>query len=407
MKGTYDRRILTQPIGALAAHLDGFASILADRGYSDSRIRYAVSLVCQFGRWLERRKRGFSDLAETDAVAFLRWRWTKRSRGRGDRFVLHLLLEHLRNQGVVPSLPTPAPVDDFERQQQAYAEYLKEERALAEATVLRYVWLVGRFLRCRYARRRGSPIALRPTDVQAFILQQVAVGSRQAAKLMVTALRSFFRFLQFRGLIDVDLAAAVPSVASWRMTTLPQSIPVEQIRLILRTCDRRTAKGRRDFAILLLLARLGLRCREIVGLTLDDLDWGRGELVVRGKCGRVDRLPMPSDVGHALAVYIRRDRPTCSMRSVFLRLRAPRRGIRGGAVTTIVVRAVHRAGVEPPQTGAYLLRHSLATNMLRQGASLGEIGELLRHGALTTTQIYAKYDLNGLRMVAQPWPGGR
>jgi integrase/recombinase XerD len=303
----------------------------------------------------------------------------------------------------------PAPRSEFDRLRNAYASYLREERALAEPTVFAYAWLVRRFLRSRCVRRRGSLSALRPTDIQAFMLRHVAAGSRSAAKLMVTALRSFFRFLRFRGVIGADLAACVPSVPNWRMTALPKSIPMQEVRLILRTCDRSTAKGRRDYAILMLLARLGLRCREVVGLTLDDIDWERGEIVVRGKCGRVDRLPMPHDVGQALAACIRRDRPACSTRSVFLRLKAPRRGVGGGAVTTIVMRAVRRAGLQPPQTGAYLLllRHSLATNMLRQGASLGEIGELLRHGAPTTTQIYAGHDLDGLRMVAQPWPGGR
>jgi site-specific recombinase XerD len=301
----------------------------------------------------------------------------------------------------------PAPVNEFERELQAYSDYLRQERALAEATIFRYIYLVGQFLRSPLVRRRGSVRVLGPADVQVFILRQVTAGSRSAAKLMVTALRSFFRFLRFRGVIEADLAAGVPPVANWRMTALAKSISVEEVRLVLGTCDRRTAKGRRDYAILLLLARLGLRSREVVGLALDDLDWARGELIVRGKWGRMDRVPIPSDVGHALAAYLRKDRPECSTRSVFLRLRAPRRGIAGQAVATIVLRAVRRAGLRPPQSGAYLLRHSLATNMLRQGASLGEIGELLRHGSPTTTQIYAKHDLDGLRMVAQPWPGGR
>jgi integrase/recombinase XerD len=406
--GTYDRRILLQPVGALAAHLGAFASFLAGGGYSqDGTIEHVVSLARQFGRWLERRERSLQDLAEADVVAFLRWRWRKRRRGRSDRSALHLLLEFLRNQDIVPRLRMPVPADGFERELQVYADYLTEERALADATIFRYRYLVGQFIRSPYARRRGSARALRASDIQAFILRQVGMGSRSAAKLMVTALRSFSRFLRFRGVIDADLAAGVPPVANWRMTALAKSISADEVRLVLGTCDRRTAKGRRDYAILLLLARLGLRSREVVGMTLDDLDWVQGELIVRGKCGRVDRLPMSSDIGHALAAYIRRDRPACSTRSVFLRFRAPRGGLTSAGIATVVMRAVQRAGLEPPQSGAYLLRHSLATNMLPKGASLGEIGELLRHEAPTTTQIYAKHDLDGLRMVAQPWPGGR
>jgi site-specific recombinase XerD len=155
-----------------------------------------------------------------------------------------------------------------------------------------------------------------------------------------------------------------------------------------------------------LLARLGLRSREVTCLALEDIDWEQGEIVVKGKRGRIDRLPMPDDVGRALAAYVRNDRPGCSMRLIFLRLRAPLRGLSSPGLATIVSNAVRRAGLKAPQSGAYLLRHSLATNMLRQGASLAEIGELLRHGSLTTTQIYAKHDLDGLRVVAQPWPGG-
>jgi integrase/recombinase XerD len=407
VKGSWDRRILGQPIGALADHLDAFASALTDRGYASCSIRYAVSLARQFGRWSVRRGRGLRDLTEADVAEFLRWRAHRRRRNGGERSALQLLLECLRNQCLVAPQVAPAPVNEFECELQAYVDYLRQERALAEATIFRYIYLVGQFLRSPLVRRRGSVRVLGPSDVQVFILRQVTAGSRSAAKLMVTALRSFFRFLRFRGVIEADLAAGVPPVANWRMTALAKSISVEEVRLVLGACDRRTAKGRRDYAILLLLARLGLRSREIVGLTLDDLDWERGELIVRGKCGRVDRVPIPSDVGHALAAYLRKDRPECSKRLVFLRLRAPRRGIGGQAVATIVLRAVRRAGLRPPQSGAYLLRHSLATNMLRQGASLGEIGELLRHGSLTTTQIYAKHDLDGLRMVAQPWPGGR
>lgn len=393
-----------QPVGPLAGHLDAFAMFLTACGYSSGSIRAAVCVARQFGRWLVRQGRALRGLEEADVVEFLRWRFRRRRCRGGERRILRLLIDWLRDQGLVPPRVAPAPTSEFERELQAYADYLRRERALAEATVCTYVDLLGQFLRSPQARRGGSVRALRATDIQAFILRQVARVGRHSAKLMVTSLRSFFRFLRFRGVIEVDLAAGIPPVANWRMTALAKSISVEEVRLVLNTCNRRTAKGRRDYAILLLLARLGLRGREVVGLTLDDLDWERSDLIVRGKCGRTDRLPLPSDIGQALAAYLRRDRPACSTRSVFLRLRAPRRGIGGSAVSTIVLRAVRCAGLRPPQSGAYLLRHSLATNMLRQGASLGEIGELLRHDAPTTTQIYAKHDLDGLRMVAQPWP---
>jgi site-specific recombinase XerD len=224
---------------------------------------------------------------------------------------------------------------------------------------------------------------------------------------MVTALRSMFRFFLQRGTIDGDLAACVPAVADWRLATVPKYLRPEEIDRLLQACDRRTAVGRRDHAILLLLARLGLRAGEVVTVELDDIHWHAGEITVRGSKGlRHDRLPLPVDVGEALAAYVRTDRPRHAIRRVFLCARAPRRGFAGpGAVSTIVRRALDRAGLRPAAKGAHLLRHSLATRLLRAGASLSEIGEVLRHRAANTTEIYAKVDLAGLQALARPWPG--
>ena len=369
-------------------------------------IRYAVRLASQLGLWLDRRGRGAESVAEQDLVAFLRARWRRRRRHRSDRSVLKHLLVSLRDYGVAPQRRPAVPEGWVDHALIAFSTYLKHERALAEATVANYRSLIEEFLHSPSAHERASAGALRPADVHRFLLQYAKRGSRGRAKLMVTALRSFFRFLRLRGEIAVDLAACVPTVPTWRLTALPTSITRTETRRVLRACNRRTTKGRRDHAILLLLARLGLRSREIVGMTLDDLDWEHGEVVVRGKLGREDRLPLPRDVGRALAEYLRRDRPACRTRCVFLRVRAPVRPIGAAALSTIVSRAVALVGLHPPHCGAYLLRHSLATNMLRQGASLAEIGEVLRHRVPTTTQIYAKHDLDGLRMLAQHWPGG-
>jgi site-specific recombinase XerD len=222
---------------------------------------------------------------------------------------------------------------------------------------------------------------------------------------MTTALRAMFRFLFQAGELAVDLSVAVPTVPDWRLATLPRSLAPEHVERLLAACDRQTATGRRDRALLLLLARLGLRAGEVVALELDDLHWRRGEITIRGKKGlRHERFPLPADVGDALATYVR-DRPPTETRRVFLCMRAPRRSCRGpGAVTTIVRRALARAGLHPPVRGAHLLRHSLATQMLRHGASFVEIGAVLRHRAAGTTEIYAKVDLENLRAVVQPWP---
>ena len=224
---------------------------------------------------------------------------------------------------------------------------------------------------------------------------------------MTTAFRSFFRFLFQKGELQTDLAASVPTVADWRLSTVPKFLTSEEVERVLKACDRRTVTGRRDYTILLLLARLGLRAGEVVALQLEDINWRAGEILVRGKGLLHDKMPLPADVGEALASYLRRDRPSCPIRRVFVCTKAPRRGFAGpSTLTTIVRRALDRAHLHPEFKGAHLFRHSLATSMLRSGATLGEIGEVLRHRALNTTEIYAKVDFDGLRSLAHSWPVG-
>jgi site-specific recombinase XerD len=227
------------------------------------------------------------------------------------------------------------------------------------------------------------------------------------AKLLTTALRSFLRYARYRGEVTVDLAAAVPVVANWSMTSLPRAIAADQVRQLLASINRRTAIGRRDYAILLLLARLGLRSSEVVFLELDDIDWKVGQLSVRGKGGQRTELPLSAEVGRAIAEYLRRGRPAGVSRRVFLRAKAPIRGFRGASgVGSIVRHALKRAGINAPTHGAHQFRHGLATEMLRQGASLSEIGDVLGHRHPQTTSIYTKVDLSALRPLALPWPGG-
>jgi site-specific recombinase XerD len=224
---------------------------------------------------------------------------------------------------------------------------------------------------------------------------------------MVTAIRSFLRFLHQDGEIDTNLAAAVPTVANWRFSELPKFLKPEETEHLLQSCALNTVIGKRDYAVLLLLARLGLRAGEIVHMNLDDIHWETGELLVRGKSSREERLPLPHDVGEALAAYLRHGRPRCSSRRVFIRIKAPRQGFSGSAaVCDVVRRALSRADINSSFKGAHLLRHTLATKMLRGGASFTEIGEILRHQQTSTTEIYAQVDLYALRSIAQPWPGG-
>ena len=300
-----------------------------------------------------------------------------------------------------------APYIDLSGSLCAFEHYLVRERGLSPATVANYLPAVRRFLTERFGT---GPLLLRElgaSDVSRSILRYARSTSPGSARVRVSALRAYLRFALREGEIETDLAAAVPAVASWRLASVPSSLNSEQIEKLLNSCDQSTLVGQRDHTILLLLARLGLRGGEIVAMRLGDLDWRAGEITVHGKGQRRDRLPLPQDVGQALATYLSKGRPSCESRRVFVRLREPYRGFANvTAVCSIVRRALERAGLCPKRKGAHLLRHSLASEMLRQGASLAEIAQILRHNSLTTTEIYAKVNVSALRKLAPPWPGG-
>jgi len=244
---------------------------------------------------------------------------------------------------------------------------------------------------------------LTASEVGAFVVTQSHKRPRSVGRI-VTALRSLLRFLYVDGIIDRPLAGAVPSVAGWSLSSLPRTLARDQVVALLTSCDRSTSTGCRDFAILTLLVRLGLRAGEVAGLRLDDLDWRRGEITVRGKGNRLDRLPLPDDVGRAIVEYLRHARPSATLgRTVFVWAHAPYCALSSTAVTTVVANAGRRAGLG--LIGAHRLRHTAATSMLRAGGSLTEIGQVLRHRRVLTTAIYAKVDLQALRLVGRRWPG--
>ncbi|MGA9255402.1 MAG: site-specific integrase, partial [Candidatus Sulfotelmatobacter sp.] len=314
----------------------------------------------------------------------------------------------LRREGVIPSekklacQPTPA-----EHCAQVYGRYLLEVRALARPTIINYVPFIRSFLEDRFGSGRVTLSRLCASDVVRFVQRQAPRLHTKTAKLMTTALRSFLQYARYLGEVTLDLAAAVPIVANWSMTSIPRAISAEHVRQLLASIDRRTPVGRRDYAILLLLARLGLRSGEVRSLELDDIDWNLGQVNVRGKSGQRNRLPLPTEVGKAIAAYLQRGRPHSISRRVFLRARAPICAFRGACgVGSIVRHALQRAGIQATTSGAHQFRHGLATEMLRRGASLSEIGELLGHRHPQTTKIYTKVDIKALRALALPWPGG-
>ena len=327
---------------------------------------------------------------------------------RGEAATVRQLLSHLRTSGRIALAPSPPENSNpFAQIERRYERFLVNERGLSRATVQNYLPIIHTFLAERFATRAVALKALTVGDVNQFIVRQSQRLSRSRAKLLVTALRSFLRHLHQRGDIPADLASALLPVVSWRLSGVPKSLAPEQVEAIIDSCDLRTVAGRRDRAVVLLLARLGLRGGEVAAMTLDDLDRDASVVTVSGKGRRRHALPLPREVGEALVAYLRSGRPRCPTRRVFVRIHAPHVGFAGPiAITNVVHRALARAGIDPPFRGSHLLRHSLATAMLRHGASLEEIGQLLRHVAPETTQIYAKVDLEALRALAPAWPGG-
>ena len=393
--------------GPLAPHLDGFATLLVRQGYSRHRCRSKLHLVANLSQWLADQGIGLEQLDERQSAAFLEARWRTYSRDGGESCTLKLLLQHLRQTGLIPLPRVPSARNSVDRLVGDYEQFLLQQRGLLRGSVSVYLGVLRRFLKHRFSDGQARLRQLRAGDAADFILQASARYGRRSLQSATKVLRSFFGFLLQEGRIRRPLANAVPKVAARGLAELPKSLDVVQIRRLLRSCDQRRRTGRRDYAVLLLLARLGLRAGEVAQLRLEDLDWRAGEVSVRGKGGRVDRLALPHDVGRAIAHYLKTRRSIESSRQVFLRCKAPYQGFAGsGSVAGLVRRALARAQLDPPHKGAHLLRHGLAIRMLRGGASLAQIGQVLRHQGAQTTQIYAKVDLKVLRRLAQPWPGG-
>jgi site-specific recombinase XerD len=393
----------------LAPYLEPYAEYLAERGYSQVSFWKKTFLINEFSRWLERKGVLVGEITSGHEAAFLHDRAGYRVLKGGDRIALSGVTEWLRRQGVVEGpVAMPADMSDMDRILLEYRGWLREDRGLAPATIENYAGYVGRFL-----TEISGGLELRLASVRAAqiadYIRRLAPKDRTfaAAKHIVTALRSFFRFARYRDYILIDLAATVPSVAGWSMASIPRAMPADQVQtLMVVSRTWRTPSGLRNRAVLLLLARLGLRAGEVVRLELDDIDWNEGFLRVPGK-GRAERpLPLPHDVGEAVAAYLEHGRPESSSRRVFVRSRAPFDGLRSHSdICQIVARAIARAGIKPVSKGAHQLRHALAVDMLRAGATLTDISQVLRHGSADATRRYAKVDLDALREVALLWPG--
>ena len=401
--------VLSRPTeGPLAAHLVSFAESLRAQGYCLYSQKRQVRIAACFSRWLKQSHVEVRSIGADHLVRYFRYRARHVQLLPGDAAALTHFIDLLRHQGVIPAeKKSVSRLTSAERCAQAYEQYLRETRALAKTSIVNYVPFIRDFLNDRFGDQRATLSQLCADDVVKFVQRQVPRLHLKRAKLMTTALRSFLRYARYRGDVTLDLAAAVPVVANWSMTSIPRAIAADQVEALLASIDQHTATGRRDCAIVLLLARLGLRSGEVAFLELDDIDWNTGYLSVRGKGGQRNELPLPTEVGKAIAAYLRRGRPQSSCRRVFLRDKAPIAGFHGASgVGSLVRHSLLRAGINAPTKGTHQFRHGLATNMLSQGASLGEIGEVLGHHNPQTTMIYAKVDINALRTLALPWPGG-
>lgn len=388
-----------EPLASLAA---GLAEELDGHGYTPDCIARHVRLLHRLDKWMEAEGLGLGELTAAEVERFVP---TGRAAGQPrwpSQRGLAPLLSYLRRAGVVPMPPAPVAATSVERIVACYRRWLVEERSLAAPTVENYERYVRVFFSQLAEPVQGDLSGLSAAEVTAAVRAQCRSRSVGWARNFNTALRSLLRFLFLDGHVRRDLSPSVLSVAGWRRSGLPEAIDSQEVARLLTSCARQRRAGRRDLAILTLVVRLGLRAGEVASLELGDVDWRAGEIVVRGKGGWLDRLPLPTDVGEVIVDYLRHERPPTTSRRLFILAVAPRTGISTKTVAGVVRCACERAGVTP--TGPHRLRHTAATEMLRGGASLAEVGQVLRHRHSETTSIYAKVDLRALRTLAMPWP---
>lgn len=382
--------------GPLAGVADRFWAVLTEQGYTLSSAVNHIRLLAHLSRWMEGEVLEPGELSDAELERFLAVRRAAGYRCWLSSKGLQPLVTVLRADGFIPFpvVPAPSMVDALVAE---FAEFLTVEKGLASSTVAGRVLVAHRFLVSL------DIDGLSAGDVSAYVAGLAAVGAVGTVKLHLTGLRSLLRFLHLSGRVGSDLSPAVLAAAGWRDSGLPKGLTGGEISQLLAACDPDRPGGRRDRVLLLLLVRLGLRRGEAARLRLDDVDWRAGEITIVGKAARVERLPLPVDVGEALSDYLVAERPTgTAAREVFLRVRAPQGPLTAEGVGAVVASLAARAGLD--RVGSHRLRHTAAMAMLREGADLVEIGQVLRHRNLGTTTIYAKVDLVRLRRLAQPWP---
>jgi integrase/recombinase XerD len=399
------RTIAKYRTGLLGLNIQQLADELFSQGYTRLSIRVRVRALARFGCWLKKRRIAVQDLTMEHARSYLDLYGTVKN---GDGKMLQMLLELLTRNGLLHQ-PIHPPTDesDITSIVRKFLDHLRQQRGLAPGTIKNHRIYTGKFLDYRFSDGQVDLLKIEAKDIIAFIRKEAARRTPMSARHVSSILRSFATYLFSAGIIDRDLSRSVPTVRCYSLSKIPKVLTRKQVTRVLAGCDRRTAAGRRDFAILLLLVRLGLRAGDVAALRLQDIDWTAGTLIVSGKSAKECKLPLPHDAGHAIATYLRKDRPSVKSNRVFLRITAPHRGFEGSrTVCEIVKRALARIDAGFRSKGAHQFRHTLATQMLANGASLLDIGSVLRHENPETTFLYTKVDFKALRPIAKPWPVG-
>lgn len=394
-----------------AGSLGGYIDLLADRLEKEGHCRQSawrnLHVVADFGHWMAQKDVPVVELDERIVKRYERFRARYRRLLVSDRPALLRFLSVLRDGGVIPH-QDPKVVDSGEEIAGDFERYLTKQCGLALVSTIRHRPTVRQFLSEQCGDGDHPMSRLTAADVIAFVERHAQDHSTRSAQMMCWSLRSFLRYLHYRGEIFTDLTGSVPKIRRCGQASLPSFVHPDVIERVLSTCDRSSPIGRRNYAILMLLARLGLRANEIRKLCLEDIDWRSGQLTVQGKGRRTALMPLPMDAGGAIADYLRNGRPESDSRQIFLRHLAPHNGFASSsAITYLAKDALTRVGVAGiAHKGTHVFRHSLATHLLGAGASLTEIGQVLRHQRHDTTRSYAKVDLRSLRGIALPWPGG-
>lgn len=393
--------------GPLGMHIDPYVEQLRRGGYSIEVSHRLLSVVRDFGFWLGATGTGLTDISEALAARYLAERSRHRPANKADARALDRLLTVLREANVIAARPVPCS-DPHEDILEAYRLYMKRERGLAPISIASHLWFLRPFLQEMGIATCADAVRLAGHKVAVYVERHAGDRSATTARIMCSRLRVFLRYLHREGFVSADLTTALPSIRRAADAHLPGFMPLEDVQRILAGCDRSTVIGRRDYAILMLLARLGLRACEVARLNLDDIDWRSGEFTVHGKGRKTATMPLPPDVGAAIVSYLENGRPRSDSRQLFLLAVAPYTGFKGAnGIQTVARSAIRRAGITGlAHRGSHAFRHSLATGLLRSGANLTEIGQLLRHEQPDTTRIYAKVDIDGLRALGCTWPGG-